>query len=168
MEYVSIASIGKPYGLKGQVHAFSLTSFPKLRFKKKQRYVLTSPKGATFEVTLNYVSIQGEALILGFDEITTPEQAKDYNGYSLDMDKAKAEMPEGYVRYADLIGMKGVDDEGNVIGEVLEVVEYAPTPNLRLKANDGHVFYVPFVEVFVGEISFEEKTINIHVVEGML
>lgn len=168
MEYVSIASIGKPYGLKGQVHAFSLTSFPKLRFKKNQKYVLTSPKHVLTEVTLNYVQIQGEALILGFVEITTPEQAKEYVGYSLDMDKALAEMPEGYVRYADLIGMKAVDDEGVVRGEVLEVVEYAPTPSLRIKGIDGNVFYVPFIDVFVGDISFEKKELDIHVVEGML
>ena len=169
MEYISIASIGKPYGIKGQVHAVSLTSFPELRFKKGRKYVLTNPKDkSTVAVTLSSFSANGDALILGFKEIQSPEEAKSYNGYSLDMDKEDAPLPEGYVRYGELIGMKGIDDDGKEIGTVLEVVQYAPTPNLRFKGVDGNVFYVPFVDVFVGDIDYEKKTINIHVVEGML
>ncbi len=169
MEYISIATLGKPYGIKGQVHAYSLTSFPELRFKKNRKYVLTSPKDKSITpVTLSYFQVQGDVLILGFKEIATPEEMKAFQGYSLDMDKEEAPLPEGYVRYGDLIGMKGIDDEGKEIGTVLDVVEYAPTPNLKFKALDDHVFYVPFIDVFVGDISYEKKTINIHVVEGML
>ena len=88
MEYVSIASLRKPFGLKGQIHAVSLTSFPELRFKKNHTYTLTNSKGEQVrEVTLNYYNIQGEALILGFKEITTPEEAKEIMGYSLDLVK---------------------------------------------------------------------------------
>ena len=169
MEYVSVASIGKPFGLKGQMHGFSLTSFPDLRFKKNRKYVLSSPKGdKEIEVTLNYVSVKGEALLLGFKEITTPEEAATYVGYSLNLDKSQAPLPEGYVRYDDLKGMKGIDDEGKEIGTLLDVLENATTPSLKFKGLNGKNFYVPFVDVFVGEISYENKTIVIHVVEGML
>ena len=167
MELISIASIAKPFGLKGQVHAFSLTSFPELRFKKGHKYFLNGKHGS-LEVTLNYVSIKGDALILGFKEILDPETAKTYMGSSLDMNKEDAPLPEGYVRFDDLIGMKGVDDEGKTIGTLLGVLENAPTPSLRFKGVNNKVFYVPFIDSFVGDIDYVNKTINIHVVEGML
>ena len=169
MEYISIATIGKPFGLKGQAHAFSLTSFPDLRFKKGGRYFLTGKRGEEpLPVTLNYWSAKGDALILGFKEFTTPEEIRAYLGYSVDMDKEEAPLPEGYVRYGDLVGMKGIDDEGKEIGTMLGVIENATTPSLRFKGVNGKVFYVPFIDIFVGEINYENKTIQIHVIEGML
>ena len=168
MEYVSVASLGKPFGLKGQMHAFSLTSFPDLRFKKGRRYVLMNPKGDEKEVTLNSFVVKGEALILGFNEIATPEEAASYIGYSVNLNKEDAPMPEGYVRYDELIGYHGIDDDGKMIGTLIDVMENAPTPNLKFKGLNGKNFYVPFIDVFVGEISHEGKTINVHVMEGML
>ena len=169
MEYISIASLRKPFGLKGQIHAVSLTSFPDLRFKKNHKYVLTNKEGAQVkEVTLNYINVQGDALILGFKEITTPEEAYELMGYSLDMNKDEAPMPEGYIRYSEIIGYKGVDDEGKEIGTLIDVVEYSPTPNFKFKGLNGKTFYVPFIDVFVGEIDHEKKLIHIHVMEGLL
>lgn len=169
MDYITIATLGKPFGLKGQVHAFSLTSFPELRFKKNHKYFLSGPKnGEPIPVTLNFVSVKGDALILGFKEITDPDQAKLYHGFSLDMDKEEAPMPEGYVRFGELVGMKAIDDEGNELGTLVDVLENATTPSLKFKSFQHKTFYVPFIDAFVGDIDKESKTIRIHVVEGML
>ena len=168
MQYVTIAKLGKPFGLKGQVHAFSLTSFPELRFKKNQAYILQDLKGNETKVTLNSFSIKGDALVLGFKEITTPEEAATFYGQTLNLNKEDAPMPEGYVRYDELVGFSAIDDEGKTLGSLLDVLENAPTPSLKFKGNNGKTFYVPFIDAFVGEIDYQAKTIRIHVVEGML
>lgn len=169
MEYVNIASLGKPYGLKGQMHGISLTSFPSLRFKKNAHYALFNQKGELVrEVTLSDFRLRGDSLTIGFKEILTPEEALTYQGHLLALPKDNAPLPEGYVRYDELIGYKGVDDEGEEIGTLLEVVEYGAAPNLKFKKKDGKNFYVPFIDAFVGEIDHEKKTIRIHVIEGML
>ena len=169
MEKLEIARIGKPFGIKGEVHAFSLTSFPKLRFKKGYRYLLENEKiGTELTLTLTRFSISGDALILGFEEIHTPEEASALKESLLIMDKADAPMPKGYVRYSELVGMKAIDDEGKELGTLLEVCEFATTPSLRIKKEKGGVFYAPFIDKFVGDIDYEKKTIVIHVMEGML
>lgn len=169
MAYVSIASLRKPFGLKGQIHAVSLTSFASLRFKKGRTYTLSDKEGKPVrEVTLNHYSAKGDELVLGFQEITTPEEAAELLGYTLDLPYEDAPLPEGYVRYDEILGYKGVDDEGNEIGTLIDVVEYSPTPNLKFKAPSGKTFYVPFIDAFVGDIDHAKKTIPVHVVEGML
>lgn len=168
MQYVTIARLGKPFGLKGQVHAFSLTSFPELRFKKNKAYVLIDLKGNETKVTLTSFSIKGDALVLGFKEIAAPEEAATFYGQTLNLNKEDAPMPEGYVRFDELLGFKAIDDDGNALGELVDVLENAPTPSLKFKSAKGKVFYVPFIDEFVGDISYEEKSIRIHVVEGML
>ena len=169
MEKLEIAKIGKPFGLKGEVHAFSLTSFPKLRFKKGGKYLLENPKTKQArEGTLTRCSINGDALILGFEEFKTPEEAATLKDCAVIMDKADAPMPEGYIRYGDIIGMTCVDDEGNKLGVLKEVCEFSTTPSLRIMRDSGTAFYVPFIDAFVDKIDYEKKTILIHVVEGML
>ena len=169
MEKLEIAKIGKPFGLKGEVHAFSLTSFPKLRFKKGGKYFLENPKtGEERPVTLIRCSINGDALILGFEECRTPEEAATLKEFTVIMDKADAPMPEGYIRYGDIIGMTCVDDDGKKLGVLKEVCEFSTTPSLRILKDSGTAFYVPFIDAFVGTIDYEKKTIVIHVVEGML
>jgi len=168
MEYVTVAQLGKPFGLKGQLHAFSLTSFPELRFKKGMKYILQDLKGNETPVTLASYSIKGDALVLGFKEITTPEEAASFYGQTLNLNKEDAPLPEGYVRYDEMLGFVGIDDEGKELGKLVDVLENAPTPSLKFLTPAKKVFYVPFVDVFVGEISYEKKTIQIHVVEGML
>ncbi len=169
MEKLEIAKIGKPFGLKGEVHAFSLTSFPKLRFKKGYKYLLENQKsGDEKTMTLTRCSINGDALVLGFEESTTPEEAATLKDYIVIMDKADAPMPEGYIRYGDIIGMTCIDDEGNKLGTLKEVCEFATTPSLRIQKEKGGVFYAPFIDAFVGKIDYQNRTIVIHVVEGML
>ena len=97
MQYVTIARLGKPFGLKGQVHALSLTSFPELRFEKNKSYVLLDLKGNETTVTLTSFSIKGDALVLGFKEITSPEQLIEFVATKLEK---VYQRPEAALNYA--------------------------------------------------------------------
>lgn len=131
--------------------------------------MLRSPKGDIEKtLTLRSFHLQGEMLVLSFNEIENPEEADAYRGYEVIMDKQNAELPEGYYRFEDLKGLKAIDDKGEEIGTVIDVTAYAPTKNLKIKGLAGKAFYVPFVEAFVGDIDLEKKTVIIHVVEGMI
>ena len=169
MEPLLLARITKPLGLKGEVRAFCLTSFPKDRFKKGRSYTLVNPKTKEEKVlTLSSYRLQGDVLILLFKEVQSVEEADLLRGYEVVMDKEDAPLPDGYYRFEDLKGLKAIDDQGKEIGSVIDVTAYAPTKNLKLKSLEGKTFYVPFIDVFVGEIDLEKKTMVIHVVEGML
>ena len=169
MERISIASLGKPFGVKGEVNAYSMTDFPELRFKKGESYFLVDAHNQVVkEVTL--ASIRGNQgnLILGFKEISTPEEMGLYRNHLLEMDKAKAPMPKGAVRYADIIGYLIVNEEGRELGKLNTVVTYSPTPNFKVQKEDGKFFYVPFNDFFVKKIDNEAKTIVIHEIGGLV
>ena len=169
MERLEIAVLGKSFGVKGQLHAFSKTSFPQTRLKKGYVYEAVSPDGKNvLELTLHSFSINGEEFILGFEGISNPEEASKLARYSLCMDKQDAPMPEGYVRYGEMIGMKAYDENGKEIGTLDDVLQYSPTPSLRFIGVGKKPFHVPFIDEFVKQVDYENKTMVIHVVEGML
>ena len=87
----------------------------------------------------------------------------------MEIDKENAPIPEGYIRFQDIMGFKAIDKETRaVLGTIIDVLSYSPTKNLRVKKENGRTFTVPFVGQFVGDIDFENKTVEIIVVEGLL
>jgi len=107
-------------------------------------------------------------LLLRFEGIDTPEEVGLYRNHLLDMDKAKAPMPKGAIRYADIIGYELQNEEGSPLGKLIDVVTYSPTPNLKGKKENGKTFYIPFNDFFVKKIDNDAKTIVIHQIEGLL
>ena len=169
MERISIASLGKPFGIKGEINAYLMTDFPELRFKKGETYFLINQRGEVVkEVTLASFRPNGNTLLLRFEGIDTPEEVGLYRNHLLDMDKAKAPMPKGAIRYADIIGYELHNEEGEPLGKLVDVVTYSPTPNLKAKKENGKTFYVPFNDFFVKKIDDDAKTIVIHQIEGLV
>lgn len=169
MELITVAHLAKIFGLKGEIHAFSLTDFPEERFKKGRVFLLQNPKTLeTQEVTLTQFRAKGDSLVLKFKEFNSAEEASAIQNFDLTLKKEDAPLKEGYYRLSDLKGCKVLDEEGNLLGEVVEVTSYAPTKNLRIKKENGKCFYCPFIDEFVKDVNIEAKTLVIHVMEGLL
>lgn len=167
---LTLASIGKTFGLKGEFHAFSYTDFPKERFKKGVELFLVSPDEKNIKkVKVSSFKFSSTGLIIGLEDIKTPEEAALYRGYLLKIEEEKAPLPKGSYRLKDLIGCEVVDEKSNHLGEVSDVLTYGPTANFRVKRDAGKDFFVPFVyDKFVLKVDIENKVITIKVMEGLL
>ncbi len=169
MEYIVLGNLNKTFGLKGEVRCFSLTDFPKLRFKKGHTYFLHDKKSdERVEVTLNSFRDEGRFYVVSFKEFASIEQIEEYLGWDIEIDKEKAPMPKDSYRFFDLIGSTVLDKDGNVLGEVKDVLEYSVTKTLRVKREGSKDFFVPFHKSFIKDVDIESKKIVIEVIEGLL
>lgn len=169
--YVRVGQILKPYGIKGECHCFSLTSFPKERFKKGNKLSLLNEKtGVREEVVVRSHKAEPNGLILSFEECNTPEEIGKYRNWFIEIDSEHAPLPKGYYRLEDLKGCEVIDAEtGKTLGVVDDVTQYAPTMNIVVKKENGKRFYVPYVKgTFIKEADLENKRILINVMEGLL
>lgn len=119
-------------------------------------------------MTLNYFRMKGDLLILGFDEVSSIDEAENFVKWELDIDKAEAPIPEDHYRIADLVGCEVFDEGDAKLGEVKDVFSYSPTWTLRVKRDGLKDFFVPFVDEFVKEVDTENKKVVIHVIPGLL
>lgn len=167
---VSIARITKPFGLDGRVRAILRTDYPKDRFKKGKVYPLYDDNGVEVrKLTLSYHAPSKGMYLLGFKEVKTPEEAELLRNLDVMIDEEEAPLPEGTYRIKDLVGCKVVDEKGNELGTLKDVLQYGPTDNFRIARPDGPDFFVPFVyDEFVLDVDIDRKTITIKVVEGMI
>lgn len=166
---VTIATLMKPFGVKGEMRAYCLTSYPKQRFVKGDSYHLVHPETHD-EKTLVLLSCRqnGKELILRFEGVDSMEMAEALRGYEVNIELSKAPLPKDNYRIADLIGCAIIDEDGNQLGEVKDVFSYSPTWTLRVKRDKEKDFFVPFVGEFVLDVDVEAKRIKIRVMEGML
>lgn len=102
----------------------------------------------------------------GFDNINDIEP---YVKADLMVSRENAvKLEEGEHFVADLIGLKIVSEEGNLIGELEDVLETAAGKLLQIKSTEGKEVLIPDVKEFVKEVDLKEGVIKIHLIDGLL
>ncbi len=167
--FISVGKIGKPHGLTG---AFRFVFFRELKSKKK------IPAHFMFYKNGNYLPWFVRELewngfnegFLSFEEITTPEKAKQFSGTEIYVSEKEAEtfFKDNAGVYDFLIGYKANEETEGLIGEVTEIMENPGQLLCVLKNKDEKEIIIPFVEEFIMKIDKRKKEIYFCLPDGML
>lgn len=142
----------RPRGLKGELR-FELYTSDSTRFSKIKRAKLD---GKTFNV--EKISVEGDFAYIKFEGIETVEQAESYRGKTLVVDREELPKPkDGKVYIADIVG-SDVFVDGDVIGELVDVLQYGSADIYVIKLQKGNV-QVPALKELVKEIDVENGKI---------
>ena len=166
MEYLKLGKIIDTFSLDGTVKIFSTTTNQEIRFQKGKK-VLIKTEEEYKEVTINSYRHSPKGDYLRFDEIANVDEAALLKGKELFVIKDRNDLKEGYYFFSDLIGCDTISD-GEKIGQVIDIEEYPAQITLKVKANNGKIFFVPFVKAFIKSVNIESKQIDIVLLEGML
>lgn len=146
--YVLIGKIGKPQGLRGELRVFPLSGRPD-DLRSCRRVVLVSPQGRmTPALPVVSCRTQGNAAIVGLEEITDREAAAELKGMGVLLDrKDLAADTDGMARYR-LPGLQVRTDEGRVLGRVEHI--FSNGAQDVLVVGDGREEYlIPLSEAIV-------------------
>ena len=81
------------------------------------------------------------------------------------VDRSGVDLPEGTVFIADLLGCRVLDDSGNEIGLIGDVLTMPSSDVYVIKGEKSYM--IPAVKEFVREINVEEGFVRVHLIEGM-
>ncbi len=168
MEYLTVGTIVKTVGLKGEVKVYPSTSFRDSRFKKGSHlFILDDCNIVLKEVTVKNHHMSGTVDLLTFEEISSIEEAEKYLHKELCVIKDEKFLKKDEYFYSDLEGLDVYFDNGMFIGKVKKVEEYASYQSLRVKT-DGKDVLIPFIKAFILDVSLENKKIIVKFIEGLL
>ena len=169
MEYLSLGTIIDSHGLDGTLKVFSSTNYAEERYQEGNHVFLYDPKTQERkEYTVVDYRPNGRTDLVTLKEITTPEDAKKFKGFEIQIIKDRNDLEEGYYFYSDLRGCTIIDKDGKEYGIVKEVEEFPAQITLRVKRNNGKDFFVPFIKQFILNVDIDNKKITVDIVEGML
>lgn len=161
---VVVGRIGRPHGIKGHVHVQVLTDLPDVRFAPGAAFA--GPAGA---LVVSSVRWHHGRLIASFEGVDSREAAEAVRGCVLEIDRDQVGDPgEDAWWVQDLVGLRAELTDGQLLGQVREVVHLSGQDLLAVGRVGGGEVLVPFVAVLVPLVDVAGGRLVIDPPEGLL
>lgn len=165
MTKISIGSIQKPHGIRGEVKIFPKTEFISERFKPGLLVDLDL-NGKVQEVEIESARMHQGSVLVKFKGMDTLNDVEFFHKGELYIDKSERHtLPKGEYYFSDLMDCD-VYLNLEKIGVVTEVMDNPAHPILRVDMADRQVL-VPFNKVFIAGVFLDVKRIDINWMEGL-
>lgn len=163
-----VGVIANTHGVKGEVKIFPTTDNPE-RFKKIKKVILDA-KREKIDLEIQSARFFKNLVIVKFKGIDDINDIEKYKGCDLYVTRENATpLNEGEYYIADLIDMQVVDEEGNELGILFDVMQTGANDVfvVKLKENDKELL-LPNIPDCVLDVNMEERTVKVHVLDGLM
>ncbi len=166
-EFVAIAKIAKPRGLRGELIADVLTDFPE-RFETTENVFALTPGGGRLNLKIEKHWFQKDRVVLKFGGIDSIEAAEDLRGAEICvLEEEAVALEEGEFFDWQLEDCRVETVEGELIGRVKELMRTGGTEILVVEG-ERKEYLIPFAETICTEVDVENKLIRVDAPEGLL
>lgn len=168
MKYFEVGLIVSTHGIKGEVKVKSDTSFTNERYRINNiLYLNYDNKMIPIEIN-SHRHHKGYDLIT-FNNLTNINDVLKYVNCRIYVNRDDLqELADDEFYYDDLIDLIAYDDQGDLLGKIIDINELPHGILLVLKKIDESEALIPFVEEFIKDIDLENKKIIIKPIEGLL
>jgi len=162
---VTVAHIGRPQGLKGEVSLDLRTDIPEERLSPGS-VLETVPDNAGPLTVATARSASGRWYV-GFSGITDRNAAEELRGVELIADADDADEDDAWYVH-ELVGLSVERPDGEVLGKVTNLLNMPAHDLLEVKQRDGSKALIPFVDEFVPEVDVEGGRVIVTPPYGLL
>lgn len=157
---IIIGKIGDSHGIRGFFRVHILTDFPE-RFRHMTK--VTAGNG-TYRIEA--LREDNKSLLMKFENIDTPEEVKLLKGKLLTIPKSEAApLEEGEYYIFDIIGLSAYDTEGNLLGEVKNVLRTGSNDVYEVSDDAGKEILIPALKKVVKNIDITNKKMTVDLTE---
>ena len=164
-----VGVIASTHGLQGEVNVFPTTEDPN-RFKKLKKVTLHTQRGEEILLDVQSARFFKKFVIVKFKQFDNINDVEKFRGCELTIDRSDAiKLNPGEFYCADLMGLEVVSEEGQVLGNISDILQTGANDVYEMTRSDnGEKVYIPAIKDCIKEISLESKKIIIHVLEGLM
>jgi 16S rRNA processing protein RimM len=163
-----VGVIANTHGIKGEVKVFPTTDAPE-RFKKLKSVILDA-KREKLTLEIQSAKFFKNLVIVKFKGIDDINDIEKYKGCDLYVTRENATpLNEGEYYIADLIDMKVVDDEGNELGVLFDVLQTGANDVFVVKLNGSDKeLLLPNIPDCILDVDLENGVVKAHVLDGLM
>lgn len=163
--FLAVGKLGRPHGVRGEIFLHLMTDFPeRLRAGVK---VFLGP--AYDPIEIKAVRGHKNALLLNLSGYATPEAvAALTNRYLFVRADDRPVLPEGEYYHHQLIGLQVVDEQGQVLGSISEILETGANDVYVVLPPKGAEILLPAVEDVILEVDLPNQRMLVRLIPGML
>lgn len=165
-DMLQVGAITSTHGLKGEVKVFPTTDDPKRYDYLKEVWLDTGKEMLQLEV--QSVKYFKQFVIVKFKGIDRIEDVERYVKKSLYVTRENAvELGEDENFIADLIGLKVIDEDGNHLGTLTDVLLTGANDVYVVTEGDKEIL-IPAIKQCILQVNLEEGFMEVHLLEGLV
>lgn len=161
--YLSVGFLRRPHGVRGEIIMDLHTDFPE-RMKKGRKLFIGDDRKP---MILANVRPHQSGLLVKFRDVDTPEDAGLYRNQWVYVQTKDVPLPEGQHYKHELLGLKVVDETGNPLGELVEILETGANDVYVVRDNSGKEILLPNIPSVVLDLDLGTRTMYVHLLEGL-
>ena len=162
-----VGVITRTHGIRGEVKVYPTTDSP-LRFNEIEEVMLKNgPRKERLRIQeARYFK---NLVILKFKGIDNINDIEKYKGAELYVDREHGDkLEEGEYYIADILGMKVYTEEGELLGEVRDVIETGANDVYAVKREGKKDLLIPAIKSCVLSIDVENEKMTVRLLDGLL
>ena len=135
----------------------------------EQKQTPGSPSGEPVHVVIGFIRRpHGDSLLVSFRGVDTPEDAGRFRNQWVYVKSSEVPpLPEGqYYRY-ELIGLDVVEDNGNLLGKLAEILETGANDVYVVRNEAGKEILLPVIPSVILNRDMERRILTVHLLEGL-
>ena len=122
-EFYNVGKIVNTHGIRGEVRVISQTDFPEERYQIGNQLTLFRAKHEPLTLTITSHRKHKNFDLLTFEGFTNVNQVEAFRDGILKVSSEDlSELAEGEFYYHEIIGLSVIDEKGEVIGKVQEIL----------------------------------------------
>lgn len=166
-EFLLIGQVAAPFGVRGQIKVKSYTDRPD-HLRRSVRTVYLGDERTPLTLT-RVIEHKPGMLVVTLREITSREAADALRGVEIYIRASEAApLAEDEYFLHQLIGLSAITEDGQIIGQVREVLETGAGEVLVIARPDLADALVPMVRDFIVTLDIANGRIVIRPIEGLL
>ena len=166
-DLLAVGRVRKAFGIKGEIIVAPMTDFPD-RFRKLENAYIGRSSADARPVSLDHVSVEPRGVRVKLAGIDSRNEAEKIVGLLVFVDSARrVQLEKGRYFIHDLIGLTVIDQKGNSIGTLKNVLKL-PAQDVYLVERNGREIMLPAVKEFVTSVDVDGGTISVRLIDGML
>lgn len=165
-DFFTVGIITTAHGVHGELKIYPTTDDAR-RFKKAKELYLDNGKNIELK-KVESVKFFKQFVIIKLSGIDTMDDALLYKNGKLLVTRdmaVKCEKDEYFI--ADLIGLKVIDEDKNVIGTLSEVYQTGANDVYEILKDDESTVLIPAIKECIKDVDIENGVLTIHVMEGL-
>lgn len=164
-ETLQVGEIVNTHGLRGEVKVVAWTDSPEV-FEELE-YVYADVRKQKMTLEISHIKYQKANLIVKFKGIDTIDDAEKLKGNVVYVDRDRLGEPDGYY-ICDLLGCAVKTDDGELLGELVDVFKTGSNDVYTVKRADGKQVLLPVIDEVILSVDIENNEILVHLLEGLV
>jgi 16S rRNA processing protein RimM len=162
--YLVVGFLRRPHGVKGEIMMDLHTDFPERLRSGRKLLVGEEQKSMTLAGARRHKA----GMLVKFKGIETPEDAGPYRNQWVYIKASEAPpLPEGQIYQHELFGFQVVDESGQALGELVEIIETGANDVYVVKDQTGRELLLPAIPSVILALERDRRLMRVHLLEGL-